>query len=104
MTKKSIRIEDNHEANITGWSSLKYVKLEIDRLIDIFGEDAEIDFDAGYNNISESIWFNREETDKEYQQRLKEEEKQSKVSVKKKEETEKRERKEFERLKKKFGQ
>lgn len=103
MIKKIIRVKDPFEANITGCSSLKYVKGEVDRLITLFGENAEIQFDAGYNNISESIWYQREETDKEYVTRLKEGERKLKASKKNKESTENRERKEFERLKKKFG-
>lgn len=102
MTKKMIKIEDLFESNITGWSSLKYVKDEVERLINLFGENALVDFDSGYNNISETISYLREETDSEYAKRLKDEERQSKSKVKKKEESEQRERKEFERLKKKF--
>lgn len=43
------------------------------RVIQKYGTDADIDFDSGYNNISEEISYWREETDKEYQARLKDE-------------------------------
>ena len=48
--------------------------------------------------------YEREETEKEYTKRLKEEEKQKAAQLLQQQKKEEKERKEFERLKKKFGE
>jgi len=64
-------------------------------LCKLYGEDALIQFNSGHMNITELVTFDcvREESDKEYSQRLKREAKR-----------EERDKVEFERLKKKFGE
>ena len=78
---------------ITEESTLKDVLGCVNRLIQEYGEDAKIEFNSGYENISETIgkYVERDETDAEYKARVKREERKLK-----------REREEYERLKKKF--
>ena len=80
-------------ACITEEQTLGGVLACVKRLIDEYGEDANIEFDAGYNNISEEVvyWIVREETDAEYACRIKSENKKLE-----------KDRKEYERLKKMF--
>lgn len=99
MTKKIISVEDYVEPSITEYSTLGAIKVEIERLIALFGTDANIEFSSGYENISETIRYKRLETDVEYQRRLKNEARERDLIVKK----EDKERKEWERLNKKYG-
>lgn len=75
------------------------IQRKINELIKEYGEESCITLDAGHNNISIDISFEREETDEEYQARLKKEETTKKKKIKKEE----REFQEFLRLKKKYG-
>jgi hypothetical protein len=96
MTKLMIKEQKRIEINcITCSTHLKDLLESVTNLIDEYGEDATISFDSGYESIDEYIEceVEREETAAEYSQRLKREKKQ-----------EDRERKEFERLKAKFGE
>lgn len=73
-------------------------------LIEQYGEDAGWDLDSGYSNTSEQITFKREETDREYQERLKYEERARKAKVKDDTKKVERELKEYKRLHKKYGE
>jgi hypothetical protein len=99
MTKKIIRVEEYSEPSITEYSTLGEVKIEVERLIALFGTDANIEFSAGYENISETVTYERLETDTEHLQRLKSEARERDLIIKK----EDKERKEWERLNKKYG-
>lgn len=94
--KKIIKYQDRiwHDDTITGCRTLSEIIQTAQNLFETFG-DAEIEFDAGYSNISECliVYKEREETDSEYAYRLKKEQKQAA-----------KERKEYERLKAKFGE
>lgn len=103
MTKKIISVSESAREQITDYCSLNSVLECVERLIDKYGEGARVDFDSGYNNISEMITYEREETDREYQNRLKKEEHDKTKSDKAKVKKEADERKEYERLKKKYG-
>lgn len=83
-------------------SSLFEMREQLDKLIAKYG-DADLDIDAGYNNVSACILIQREETDQEYQKRLKKEVREKQEAKAKKEKQEIRERKQYERLKEKFG-
>lgn len=76
----------------------------IQKWISSYGEDAYIDkdyygYDGGYDL---QLYFKRIETDKEYNKRLKDEERKKKKEQDAKLKKEEREKREFERLKKKF--
>jgi len=55
---------------ITDCRSLGEVQSLLNSLISDYGVDAGINFDSGYNNISENIVLLREETDAEYNVRI----------------------------------
>lgn len=83
-------------------TSLYEMRDQVLKLIEQYG-DAGLDIDAGYNNVSARILIQREETEQEYQKRLKKEAREKEEAKQKKEKQEARERKEYERLKEKFG-
>lgn len=83
-------------------SSLFEMREQLDKLIAEYG-DADLDIDSGYSNITACIVIQREETEQEYQKRLKKEAREKQEAKAKKEKQEIRERKEYERLKEKFG-
>ena len=103
MSKKTITVSESAREQLTDYSSLKSVRDAVNRLIREYGEGAGIEFDSGYNNISELITYTREETDQEYQKRLKDEARQRSEAQTKKERQDEKDRKEYERLKAKFG-
>ena len=49
------------------------VREQVSKLIEQYGDDAEIRFDGSYNSIEESVVFRRMETDDEYAERLQKE-------------------------------
>ena len=79
------------------WTSLKYVKELVDRLISEHGEDAEIQKTQYPYDDGEylAVFAKRPETDKEMEVRIKLEEDREKLQ-------EERDRSEFKRLQKKF--
>ena len=86
---------------ITG--SLKHVKECIEQLIEDYGDDAVLEVDStGYEHLEVIVKWQREETDTEREKRLHQahlrRERQKKIDIQKVT----RERKEYERLKKKF--
>lgn len=83
-------------------TSLFEMREQLDKLIAEYG-DADLDIDSGYSNITARIIIQREETEQEYQKRLKKESREKQEAKAKKEKQEARERKEYERLKEKFG-
>ena len=99
MTKKFVKRSTNSQAFIiSDCETLEGVKLAAEKLIEVFGKHAKIEFDAGYNSILETITFDREESDSEYMARLAREDREKEIELQKVE----AERKEYERLKKKF--
>lgn len=84
--------------------TLRLLRSRVDELIEKYGDDAVLHVDSGYNNISEHISFVREETDKEYQQRLKDEERDRVAKEKANAKREQQELKEYKRLHKKYGE
>lgn len=92
-------IEDEAYTDVLAYTSLNGIKLALEELIDTYGENAELIIDSGYSNIDVKVRFTREENDKEYQKRLKNEAREKDLRVTK----EDKERKEYERLKKKFS-
>lgn len=97
MTKKLV--ENWIYSDITGCTTLGEIRDLVFSMIELHGSDTEICFDSGYNNIDESIKTWREETEEEYQKRLKQEARERELIVKQEE----KERREYERLKKKFS-
>lgn len=80
---------------VSDCSCLQVVKERVEELIAKYGEFAVLEFDAGYNSISESVRFTRLETDEEYADRI----------AKEKQTEEKKKAKEYQEyltLKKKF--
>ena len=96
--KKHISVTHSLEDDIIE-GRLIDIQHKINELIEEYGEESSITLDAGYNNVSIDISFEREETDEEYQARLKKEE----TANKKKMKQEEREYQEFLRLKEKYG-
>lgn len=95
-------VEDTKYADDLVYSSTLFeMRDEILKLIELYG-DADLDIHSGYSNVTVRILTQREETDKEYQQRLKKEAKEKQESLAKKERQQAKEREQYERLKKKF--
>ena len=83
-------------------TNLKSVYLMVAQLIEEYGEEAQLHFDAYDDYLEVTVTFDREETDKERNQRLAEAKKWKNYKVKQKESKLVNERKEYLRLKKKF--
>lgn len=92
-------VEDETYTDVLEYTSLRHIKLALDELISVYGEEAELVVDSGYSNVDVKVRFTREENDKEYQKRLQNEAREKDLIVAK----EDKERKEYERLKKKFS-
>ena len=71
---------------------------------DKYGEDAYVEIGYDCENIDYILKFQREETEKEYQKRLKKEEKQKEAKRKDAEKKKEKELKEYNRLKKLYGE
>ncbi len=83
---------------ITEQTTLAEVLEAAKQLIAVYGPEATIEFDSGYQTIDKYIRFEREESDYEYQSRLAAEAQSEKDAQEKL----RHERAEYERLKKKF--
>ena len=83
---------------ITQQETLAEVLEAAKQLIAVYGPEATIEFDSGYQNIDEYIRFERKESDYEYQVRLSQE---AALTLNAEEEL-RLERETYERLKKKF--
>jgi len=97
MPKKMI--ENWIYSDVTNSDTLGEVAKNVQALIEKYGPATEIRFDSGYNSLDEQIRVDREETDSEYQKRLKREAQERDRIISQ----EDKERKEYQRLKKKFG-
>lgn len=96
MSKKIIQYTESVWCDyaITECKTLGSILETVQSLIQSYGKDTKINFDANYESISEYLYVikEREETDAEYKARMKQEKKQVD-----------KERKEYERLRAKFG-
>lgn len=99
MTKKMIENWIYSDVTVIGGDNLGEIAQNVAALIEKYGADTEIRFDSGYSSIDEQIRVDREETDAEYQKRLKREAQEKDRIISQ----EDKERKEYQRLKKKFG-
>lgn len=99
MTKKNIVSIANCDIDC---GTLSALKMEIENLIEMYGEDATLVLDSGYTNLSQYVEYKRIESDSEYNKRLKAESKTRELEEKRSKIIEDKDRKEFERLKKKF--
>lgn len=97
MTKKMV--ENEIYSDIAEYEVLRDVKLALDELISTYGEDARLILDSGYSSLDVRVKYYREETEQEYQKRLKSEARERDLKTKK----EDKEYKEWERLNKKYG-
>jgi hypothetical protein len=97
MTKQMV--EDETYSDIAEYETLRDIKLALDELINTYGENARLILDSGYSSLDVRVKYYREETEQEYQKRLKSEARERDLIVTK----EDKERKEWERLNKKFG-
>lgn len=97
MTKKMI--ENWIYSDVTDSDTLGEVAQNVQALIEKYGAATEIRFDSGYSSLDEQIRVDREETDSEYQKRLKREAQEKDRIISQ----EDKERKEYQRLKKKYG-
>ena len=97
MSKRQVK--DEAHSDIADYEVLRDIKLALDELIDVYGEGARLIFDSGYSSLDVSVEFYREENDKEYQKRLKSEARERDLILSK----EDKERKEWVRLNKKYG-
>ena len=97
-TRKTIRAYSGVDVDIK-WDTLKSALAEIQGLIETYGDDAEIDTYTPPYSDSEylGVYIMREETDKEMAARIKNEEIWEANQAE-------RDRKEFARLKTKFGE
>lgn len=78
--------------------------LELQRTMIAKGySDLSVETTCNYENNSLELWGSREETDAEYASRLKHEKKMREKNVAIRTKSDKKERAEYERLKKKFG-
>ena len=59
---------------ITECDTLAETKQLVNKLIETYGEEAKVEFDAGYNSINETIYYCSPETDTEYNKRIAKEE------------------------------
>ncbi len=100
MTKKMI---SETKGVYFDFGYLSEMKISIELMIDEYGEKAILSENSSDSGSSYEITFEREETDAEYNKRLKREKKQKEIKTKTKKAAEDRERKEYERLKKKYG-
>lgn len=66
------KIEDRHSLvkGITDCQSLGEIKQLVDSLIDDYGTESKVNFDAGHNNISEEVITFRDETPAEMNARI----------------------------------
>lgn len=87
------------DVTVIGGDNLGEVAQNVTDLIEKYGATTEIRFDSGYSSIDEQIRVDREETDSEYQKRLKREAQEKDRIISQ----EDKERKEYQRLKKKLG-
>lgn len=92
-------IENWIYSDVTNSDTLGEVAKNVQALIEKYGPATEIRFDSGYSSLDEQIRVDREETDSEYQKRLKREAQERDRIISQ----EDKERKEYQRLKKKFG-
>lgn len=99
MTKKIVkRSTSSQPFIISDCETLEEVKLAAEKLMEVFGKSAKIEFEVVCNSILETITFDREESDYEYLARLAREDREIEIELQKVE----YERGEYERLKKKF--
>lgn len=101
MTKKLVW--DAESVDFEG--RLTWLREYVENLIEKYGESAYVKIEyVNEDNADYVVKYEREETEKEYTKRLKEEEKQKAAQLLQQQKKEEKERKEFERLKKKFGE
>ena len=100
MTKKLVWDEESVDFE----GRLTWLREYVENLIEKYGESAYVEIESDYENTDYVVKYEREETEKEYTKRLKEEEKQKAAQLLQQQKKEEKERKEFERLKKKFGE
>jgi hypothetical protein len=102
MTKKLV--QDDIHTGLTDCYTIGELLQTAQSLVSQYGGDCPVNFFAGYESIDESIQIMREETEGEYQKRLKDEVREKDQAISAKLAKEAKELKEYERLKKKFGQ
>jgi len=100
MAKKLTTRRQN--VDLSFYAALSTLRAEIDTLICDYGEDAFLDMDAGYENISFEVTYQAEETDKEYEARVKYEKKTREQNKKAKAAREKKELVLYEQLRAKY--
>lgn len=88
---------------ITSCSTLGEIRQAVDRLVEEYGDRAQVEFDSGHSNISESLWANREETDQEYRNRCDNEDAEARRKVREAAEKEVNERALLKELQAKYG-
>jgi hypothetical protein len=101
--KQMIDVEIPLSDYFTDCQTLADIKNLVEKLIELYGSDTLFEIHHGYDSISESVITKREETDSEYKKRLKREDAEAKKLAKINENKAIKERREYERLKKKFG-
>jgi hypothetical protein len=102
MTKKLVK--DYVSTCLTDCYTIGELLEEARKLVNMYGAECPVNFDSGYSSLDENIQIMREETEKEYQKRLKDEARERDRAAAAKLSEEAKELKEYERLKKKFGQ
>lgn len=101
MTKKLVK--DYVNTCLTDCDTIGELLEEAQTLVNMYGAECPVNFDSGYSSFDENIQILREETDEEYQKRLKDEARGRDQAEAAKLSKEAKELKEYERLKKKFG-
>jgi|SRR6185503_6573700 len=102
MTKKMVKYEKGAD-DLLYAETLTDLLTNVQRYIDQYGADVELEIDSGHSNLDVILTLEREETDKEYNKRLKDKAREKEQALAKKEIQERKERKELERLMKKYG-
>lgn len=103
MTKKMVNYE-KYADDLIYAETLGELQQNVEKYIAKYGKDVKFDLDSGYLSIAATLTLQREETDKEYNKRLKDEAREKEQVLMKKQRQEEKERKELERLKKKYGE
>lgn len=103
--KKYLTVKEEHnidnEYPFSG--KLKDIISSLEKLASKYDEDAFINLDAGYNNISVYLTIERKETDEEREKRLVFERKMRERTEARKKKNKEERRKLYEKLKKEFG-
>lgn len=100
--QRIVAYDHNPITSLCTSGALRYLQQELDKLIETYGEDAVMHI-IPHDDIDEYVSYLREETEAECKKRLKDEEAARVAEAKRAAHKEEQERKEYNRLHKKYG-